>query len=265
MTLIALCSAKGSPGVTVTGLAMLLTARQPTILAELDPAGGDLLGGFLEGRQTPDRGLAKLAVAEHRDRLLDEFWSQMLDLDPEQSGTRLALPGVNDPAQAASLEPTWDRIASVFIGLSAQTSPFDVIADCGRIPAPYAPWPVLRRADHLLMVVRPTAVSLRAASIRLNALRADFAQRGQPADSLGLIVTGDGPEKSREIADALAVPVLATIPHDPATAAVLSHGGRYNRRSPLMRAGNTAADQLTRVRQARRALFGRPGRVRAHA
>ena len=41
--LIALCSAKGAPGVTTSGLALALSWPRPVVLAELDPAGGDVL------------------------------------------------------------------------------------------------------------------------------------------------------------------------------------------------------------------------------
>ena len=43
--LIALCSAKGAPGVTTSGLALTLSWPRGVVLAELDPAGGDVLAG----------------------------------------------------------------------------------------------------------------------------------------------------------------------------------------------------------------------------
>ena len=52
--LIALCSVKGAPGVTTSALALALSWPRPVVLAELDPAGGDVLPGY--GRGEPFAG-----------------------------------------------------------------------------------------------------------------------------------------------------------------------------------------------------------------
>ena len=60
--LIALCSAKGAPGVTTSALALALSWPRPVILAELDPAGGDVLAGYGRGELSAG-GLADLELA----------------------------------------------------------------------------------------------------------------------------------------------------------------------------------------------------------
>ena len=47
--LIAMTSAKGAPGVTTAALALALSWPRRTVLAELDPAGGDVLAGYGRG------------------------------------------------------------------------------------------------------------------------------------------------------------------------------------------------------------------------
>ncbi|MEN3308881.1 MAG: hypothetical protein V7603_5083 [Micromonosporaceae bacterium] len=261
MALIAVASAKGSPGATVSSLALTLNALRPCLMAECDPAGGDLLAGYLEGRQDADRGLGKMAVASHRDRLAEDFEHQLLDLDPSHPRTRLLLPGLTDPAQSVSLAMVWERLAALFTGLERTDPGYDVIADCGRLTSPNAPWPLLHRADLVLLVARPTMPSLRAAAVRAAMLRTELAERGTGADGLALLLVGSGRYHPREISRDLQVPVAAELPDDPDTARVLSFGGEFARRAKLMRAARTAAghlDAIVRARRTRLAPAARP-------
>ena len=50
MTVCALLSPGGSPGVTTAALAMALTWPGPVLVAETDPSGGDVLAGFFAGQ-----------------------------------------------------------------------------------------------------------------------------------------------------------------------------------------------------------------------
>ena len=67
MSLVALVSAKGSPGVTTTALALAGTwpENRRVLLAELDPAGGDLAPRF--GLHA-DPGVVQLGSAFRRKR-----------------------------------------------------------------------------------------------------------------------------------------------------------------------------------------------------
>src|SRR5690349_8055088 len=108
MAIIAFVSAKGSPGVTTTALACALSWDRPVLLAECDPAGGDLLAGYLGKLEIPPMGLLQLAVAELRGNADAEFPRQVIDLDTQHPGKRRLLPGIADPVQAGTVRPTWD-------------------------------------------------------------------------------------------------------------------------------------------------------------
>src|SRR4051812_5289352 len=117
MALIAMVSAKGSPGVSTSALACTLAWSGRTLFAECDPAGGDILAGYLSGLEIPPVGLLNLAIAELRGRAADEFGRQVIDLDKSRPGQRLVLPGITDPVQAGTVRPTWPRLAEFFAGL----------------------------------------------------------------------------------------------------------------------------------------------------
>lgn len=258
---IGLCSAKGSPGVTVSALALTLTWPRPVILAECDPAGGDLAAGFLHEVHLDGRGLAPLGASLRRGRLAEDFWGQLVDLTPEKGTalSRLVLPGLHEPGQARAWSDIdvpggltgWARLAQLLTGLAhpghaaaegnAGGAPAldarDVIADCGRLAAPHAPAEVLAAADVVLLVARPTLPSVRAAAVGLAELTASGA------GPVGLLMVGDGDYAPGECAHQLGIRLIAALPTDPATARVLSLGGRTHR-GRLLRAAAHAASAL---------------------
>jgi hypothetical protein len=234
MPLIALVSAKGSPGVSTAALACTLTWPAPMLLAECDPAGGDLLAGYLAKYELPpDRGIVPLAGSLLRGTA-DDLAGHLIDLDaPKQK--RLALQGLAAPAQASSLTPAWGRLGELFA-----SSPYLVLADCGRLTTHHPPWPLLAKADLVLLALRPT--SLRTVSPAVSAitsLRRELPGVDGKAGNLGLLVVGDG-ISGRELTRHLNVPAIANIAWDPATAAVLGGQGRGRRRGPLMKSALNA-------------------------
>jgi hypothetical protein len=212
--MIALVSAKGSPGVTASALAFTLTWPGRTLLVEADPAGGDVLAGYLQGSLDAQRGLAQLAVAELRGRLRDEFERQLVDLDAPRR-QRLLLPGLRDPAQAATVAPVWPAIADFLRQLAEDGS---VIVDCGRLTTPHFGWPLLHAAEQVLLVVRGTLPSVSHAVPAVGLLRKEQAY---PA---------------AEVAARLQVDLAAVLPADNRAARALSQGGQVHARSPLLRA-----------------------------
>lgn len=244
MALVALASAKGSPGVTTTGLAFTFAWAARTVLAECDPSGGSVLAGYLQGQVDAGRGLMPLAVADLRhsganDRLESEFWAQLVDLAPP-ARQRLLLPGLTDPAQSGTLIPLWNRFAGFFARLEFGDPGYDVIVDCGRLAAPATPWPLLWAADAVLLVVRPTLPSVSAAVPTLSAIRAQLNERTASLSSLGLVLAGAGPYSAAEVSGQLGAPVVATLPEDRRTADVLSLGGDARFARPLLRAASGA-------------------------
>lgn len=244
MAVIALASAKGSPGVTTAALAFALTWPGRCVMAECDPAGGSVQAGYLAGALAADRGIRELAVAELRgESLRDRWWSQLVDLEAPHL-RRLLLPGITDPVQSGALRPVWDRLAEFFAELEYAQPGFDVIVDCGRLAAPNTPWPVLTMADAVLLVVRPTLPGMSAAVPTLRTLRTQLVEHGAGTASMGLLVVGPGNQPARTVGQQLHNPVVATLPDDPRTAGVLGNGGNVRMNSPLMRAAAHAHQAL---------------------
>ncbi|NUR50418.1 MAG: ParA family protein [Hamadaea sp.] len=246
MSFVAIVSAKGSPGVSTFALAATLSVpaataatgglangegpRGPVLLAECDPAGGSLLAGYLSRYDLPtDRGVLPLAGATLRGTAVQELPGLLIDLD-NHKGERLALPGLSDPAQGASLAPAWAAIGEFFAGLSR--AGWTVIADCGRLASGFPPWPLLRQADAVLLGVRPATLGTISPAVpALAQLRREL-----PATdgTLALLAIGGG-VSTRELSRHLMAPVVAEIAWDTGTASALGGKGRGRRRGALMR------------------------------
>jgi len=77
MALIAVAADKGAPGVTTASVALAAVWPRPVLLAECDPAGGDIvyrLPGAGGTRLDPRRGLLSLAVAARHGLQPDQVW-----------------------------------------------------------------------------------------------------------------------------------------------------------------------------------------------
>lgn len=263
MAVIALAGCSGAPGVTTSALALLLSwpldPGRRMILAECDPDGGAVLHGLLQGSLGDRYGLRNLSVAARKNEFSDAFWRQLIDLSSEDGKResprdRLLLPGITDPAQAASLGSVWKGLAQMFRGVDAETH-HDVLIDLGRCGA-FGPSGVLaEQADAVFVVVRNTLRCLQAAEGRVRALE-------ERVGDVSVLMINEGPYPAGEVQRVLQVPVVATLPHAPKDARVLSDGAEQPRhfiRSPLMKAARTAAAllvQRTAVRRGRLAPRG---------
>src|SRR5713226_7651336 len=130
MALIAVAADKGAPGVTTASVALAAVWPRPVLLAECDPAGGDLvyrLPGADGGRLDPGRGLLSLAVAARRGLVPQQVWEHTQKLH----GGLDVLAGVTNAEQGAGLDPLWGSVGSALAGLPQA----DAIADCGRLGA----------------------------------------------------------------------------------------------------------------------------------
>lgn len=266
MSVIALAGLPGSPGVTSTALALLrmwpLEPGRRVLMAECCPDGGAVLAGALQGRLAADRSLRNLAASHRSQELKDAFWTQLVSVSDEErhdDRTRVLLPGLTEPGQAAGLTPEWASLAKVFVGIDrSQRDPHDVIIDLGRNGA-YGPSRVLaQRADLVLLVVRGTMRSLHAARSRVAMLRSVLDDDGRRASAgLGIVLIGEGPYSAREVEAELGVMVVATLPFRPQEAAVLSDGAPQGKRfsqGKLMQAvlmACTPIRQRVATRQAR--------------
>jgi hypothetical protein len=214
--LYALVSAGGSPGVTTAAVALALTWPAPVIVAECDPSGGDLLAGLLTGHVPASQGLMEHAIEAGRDSRAAgrSLGTQLIALDAD--GTRMVLPGLTDPRQAAGLASAWPAVTSTLLAQEA-----DVLADCGRLDAgPGQPLAVLSGARTVALVVRPTLRQVWAARPRIEIL----SQLAGGTSRIALLLCGPGTHTPREVAHALGVPVAAVLPDDARCAALLSDG-----------------------------------------
>lgn len=260
MPVTALVSVK-SAGVTTAALGLSLASRNPTLLAECDPAGGTIRAGLLGGKVDAGVGLYHLARAERTgpEALAHAFASHLWHLD--EAGHRKLLPGLTDPAQAAALARTWPALADV-LHVMAQQAGHDVFIDGGRLVMEagrfhpvFTPAPLLYRADLVLLVVRGTEQSLALARHVIGPLRGGLGENGSSPDALGLLLIEEGPFRAHQVSEALGVPVAAALPWAPDVAHYLSSGGRPPRgygRSPFLRYARTAAEQIGAVAARRR-------------
>ena len=232
MSLVGLCSAHGSPGVTTTALALAATWTEDRrcVLVEADPFGGVISARYGLG-DTP--GLSSLAAAARNGLDEEAVWTHVQQL-PGGVGV-LVGPGSADEAQAVLRD-----VAGVLAGWCVAQSDVDVIVDCGRI-APASPAvELLAEADAVLVLTRPFADQLRPAAHRLGVLRASGA-------AASLLLVGDSPYGPDEVAATLKADVGGVIAWDPRTAAVLTGARaavRDLRRSPLVRSAATLAGRL---------------------
>lgn len=241
--LTALLSAKGSPGVTTTAVALAAAWPNPVLVAECDLAGGDvsagLFGGALEQRSG---GLLDLALAARRTISTDDVISRSVPM-PIGSDA-LLLPGIQGPAQRAIVSESIAPITEVFRELEAIPEHYDVISDCGRV-SDHLPVELLRRCDAIVAVLRPSLGAvhhLRELIVLMREALPDF-----PGEALGVAVVGDRPYPPIEVAEALERPLLGALPLDVGAASTLRGEGMPSRsfaRAPLLRAAAALARTL---------------------
>jgi hypothetical protein len=252
MAVLAFASAKGAPGVTTSVLALAFAWHRPALIVEADMAGSSsVLSGFLRGGTDHSHGLVGLSVAARQHGFTDRgLWEQCLRLGEE----RYLLPGIADPAQAAALTTAWGPLAGVLADLEA--AGVDVLVDAGRLGTAYAPLPLLRAADAVVLVTGTRLPDVYALSRRTPSLRTDLAA-SQDAESLCILTVGEGrPYTNREIETSLGVRVASSIAWDPLNAEVYAVGASPGRRfesSPLARTAATTASSLSGLVRDRRA------------
>ncbi len=209
--LIALCSVHGSPGVTTLAVALATHWPDPAhtrrLIAEIDPAGGDL-ALRLQLPTTP--GLASLAAVARRQPRPEVVWEHTHALP---GGVRvLPAPPGSGHARAA---------LDILIGAQPQLLPAAarepavvMLADCGRVDPGTPAEAIARHADALVLISGTHGEDLAHTAARLRELA-----RWTPRP--GLLLTGDG-YPTVEVERELGVPTIGRLPHDLAAAATLS-------------------------------------------
>jgi len=239
VSLIVLASAKGAPGVTVTSLALAAVWPRPVLVAECDPAGGDLAPRW---GLPPAPSMLTLAAAARRRLDAGELWRHTQRLPgSDDAGRASVLLGPPAAEQALALGSLWGALGPALAGLPEA----DVLADCGRL-LPGAPsGQLLGHADLVLLVARPSAEGIAHARTRLLALQ----EAGLP---VGLVLVGQrpyGPAEVREALDAagLRPSLVAAVADDPRAAGMLAGEPGSPRRlatSLLIRSARALLDQL---------------------
>lgn len=240
MTLIAVASAKGSPGATTTALTLAAAWPRRVLLAELDPAGSDLLHRLRdEDRRPLPAGGGVLGY------LADDAGEEGSVLDHAvRTGVGVDLLTGPPPARAGELAGEWTELAARLAGWVD----VDVVADCGRLLAGTPVLPVLRAADAVVLVTRPTVDGV----AHLLARAADLASELPAWPPIGVVVVTDPADSRspREIAGLaeraeLPVEVLGRLAYDPAGVQRLATGrtGRLDT-SLLLRSARDLARKL---------------------
>lgn len=234
MAVLALASASGSPGVTTTALGLALLWPRPVLLVEADPTGGsNLLAGYFRGTREYEAGLIELALTG------SDLEDALADVARPIEGTTVSfVAGIRSHTQARAVRDLWTPLARTLSDLESTGQ--DVIVDAGRLGMHGSPEPLLEAADLALLLSRTTLPNL-------SALRpwADTFRR-TPGDwhQSSVILVGEGqPYSAREVSGVVNLPVLASLPDDPDSAAVFSRGAAPPKRfqtRPLPRALTSA-------------------------
>lgn len=227
MALVVFGSQKGSPGASLTALAVAAAwPKDPyrrTLLVEADPDGGVLAVRYQLGREP---GLLSLAASGRHGIARSDLWSHAQEIP----GGLAAVVAPDRPDQATAAL----HAAGATLGPWLQSLPdVDVIADVGRLSPSSPALSFAAAADMILMVARPTAEQIQPAAERVNTL-----QTINP--KVGWCLIGDKPHSPDEIERVHKVTVVGVLANDPRGAAALERGGsaRRIRRSALVRSAS---------------------------
>lgn len=231
MTVVALLSAKHSPGVTTAAVALATTwpDKRRVIVAECDPAGGDIAA---RNGLPLEPGITTLAASSRHG-----FDTRTLTTHSQQleSGTEVLV----GPTSAEQAGVALSALAA-HVGPVLQTDPqIHVLADCGRVDGRGPAWPLAKRADIVLLVTRPDLAGVEHARSRLELLK-------QLPGQLALLLVGESPYSGAEIGASLRCEVIGVLADDPPAADALVGGqsGRRLSRSLLLRSARTLAEAL---------------------
>lgn len=226
MSVYALTSISGSPGVTTTAVAWAYLSPTPTLIVEADPTGGSpILAGVMRGEQPHDVSIIDL-VGQPVDGYA--YYVNERSLPLPGATDRRVLPGIAAPEQAKALSSTWAQLGTSLEQLSRETG-MTVLIDCGRVGHVHTPYPLIERADAVLAFTHASLPALNATHLGLEALRKITSSTGTQR-RLGVVALSGGkdslrPYSSNEVAGVTApTEVIASLDFEPRRAAVYSGG-----------------------------------------
>lgn len=246
MAVIAVASAKCSPGVSTTVAALTYAWPHRVLVADCDPASGDLAPGWLghwlvDGQLDVGRGVLSYATDTRHAPV-----GEATQLGPHLQRVPVAphaqlLVGLTGPAQHASVGAAgWRRLAQA-LGDASATGGWDVLIDAGRY-GPATPPPLLAIADLVLVALRPVPRHVIAARPLLAVLTRLVEPGGLALAALASDTTG-----SRDLRRACGLPVALELPADHRSAVVFAdgdHAGEPLTRSQLAMAARRGAERL---------------------
>ncbi|WP_339130822.1 hypothetical protein WJM95_18480 [Streptomyces sp. f51] len=257
MALIALAADKGSPGVTTAAVALSAVWPRRVLLAETDPAGGDLVyrsAAAHGGPLNPNTGMLSIAATARRGLVPDQLWDHVQPL----SGGLEVLVGLGIAEQAAGLSGLWPTLGRAFAQLGdSPNAPADVIADCGRISGDTPAAELFPHAALVLLLSRtePEAIARvrdRAAALSAKLHGGPRGAGGLATPFIGVVLVadpGDSAKLVHQVNDMLVAgrtgaSVVGTIADDPAGAAQLAgrRRGRLDKSLLIRSARKVAAD-----------------------
>lgn len=236
MTVVALCSAKHSPGATTFALALACAATevdQPVpLVVEADPAGGDL-AAHLGLPVSP--GLVGLAAAFRHEGSRPHVYSHAQLLPAGGCG-------VLGPLDAIQAQGAVDTLADRLPAALAHTGSVSLV-DCGRWSLTSPANRLLRGVDMTLLILRPDVAGIEHARAQVPPLRMATAGR------LAAVVIGERPYTPTEVEAALNLPVVGVVPHDRRSVEALRGmtSVRVARRCAVVRAARSLIDRLEPV------------------
>lgn len=192
-----------------------------------------MLTGYM--RQYAPNGIPSLLDLAVRYRQSGAFPS-LLDVGVQVPGTSIKLiSGIRNHNQASAINEIWRALTEHAQKLDA--AGIDVVIDIGRLGLSGSPTSLINTAELTLLVTRSTLPALVPAKNWATVLNDTV---GPESGRAGLLLVGPGqPYSATDVAAQLRLPVIATLPTDPTTAQVFSHGstpGRRFERSPLYKA-----------------------------
>jgi hypothetical protein len=241
VSLLAFASVKGAPGVSTAVLALGALWPREVLVADCDPAGGDLSVRLPRADGSPlDPELGLLSLAASARRGLHP--SMIQPVVQRLVGGLDVLVGVRTPEQSQVVAPLWPALGSCLDALPD----LDVLADCGRLGFDPGQLALLRSARGVVLLCRPTVPSVMHLRERLSMLTAQLRPGAVDGVPIGVVVVADpGDDRSvdgvRETMLRLPtpIPVVGHLAWDPKGAEIF-HGQL-----------STRADRTMLVRSAR--------------
>jgi hypothetical protein len=218
VSLVGLCSAHGSPGVTTSALVLAAAwpAGRDVVVVEADPFGGVLAARF---GLSDSPGVVTLAATAARTGVSAGTVRGHVQRLP---GGLAVLVGVATPDQGPRvLQDLAGPVADLAAG--GHAAEVDVIVDAGRVP-PVGTVGLLAGCDAVLVVTRPVVEQLR--------LAAHLAHRLAGPVPVSLLLVGETPYGPEEVTASLDVAVAGVLAWDEDTVEVVNGGvAGWRRRS----------------------------------